>query len=112
MPQHLSDLVIAVPEFAQNDGRNACETARLFAALGEIDQALQIACATEAAKATLGDRCGFSQNNVYVRVNEPVRYVERATVDVGTISETATEHAVEVCSEAVDRSYEACAGGK
>ncbi len=93
---------------------NIRETARTFAALGEIGQALLIACTSETAVAALGDACGLSASNVYVRVNETVRYVERATGGdtAHDISDQATEHATEVCSEATDRAFKSCVNSK
>lgn len=87
---------------------NIRETARTFAALGEIGQALIIACSSEAAKAALGDACGLSPGNVYVRVNEPVRYVERVT---GALEAThdVSEEAVETCTESTNRAFKQCA---
>lgn len=88
---------------------NLRETARAMAGLGEVELAIQILCATEAAQEALEGRCGITRDNVYVRVNEPVRYIERAHDDA-----KAAEHAVEVCSEATTRAFEHCQqeGGK
>jgi len=95
---------------------NIRETARTFAALGEIGLALTIACTSDTAQAALGDACGLTPGNVYVRVNETVRYVERATggnkATTHDISDQATEHATEICTESVTRSFEACQQGK
>ncbi len=93
---------------------NIRETARTFAGLGEVGLALTIACTSEVAKAALGDACGLTSNNVYVRVNETVRYVERATggPTVHDISEQATRHATDICSEATDRAFKSCVNSK
>jgi hypothetical protein len=93
---------------------NIRETARTFAGLGEVGLALTIACTSEVAKAALGDACGLTASNVYVRVNETVRYVERATGGdtVHDISDQATEHATEICSEATDRAFKSCVNTK
>lgn len=89
---------------------NIRETARTFAALGEIGQALIIACSSETALAALGDACGLSPGNVYVRVNETVRYVERATGGDTAAVHDVSDEAVEACSDAATRSFEACQG--
>ena len=86
---------------------NIRETARTFAGLGEISQALIIACTSEVARAALGDACGITRDNVYVRVNEPVRYVERATNDRPTVHDVSKE-AVDTCTESTTRAFEGC----
>lgn len=84
------------------------ETARLLGALGEVGLALKVACATEAAVAALGDACGMTSDNVYVRVNDPVRYVERVTGSDTAVHEVS-EEAVETCTESTTRAFEKCA---
>lgn len=83
---------------------NLRETARTMAGLGEVEQAIKILCATEAAQQALGDKCGLSHDNVYLRVNEPVRYVERASEATHDVS----EEAVKTCSEGTTRAFEHC----
>lgn len=83
------------------------ETARLLGALGEVGLALKVACATEAAVAALGDACGMTSDNVYVRVNDPVRYVERITG--GETTHDVSEEAVDTCTESTTRAFEKCA---
>jgi len=70
---------------------NIRETARTFAGLGEIELALKIACSSETAVAVLGEACGLTTSNVYVRVNEPIRYVERASDAVHDVSKEALD---------------------
>jgi hypothetical protein len=86
---------------------NIRETARTFAGLGEISQALIIACTSEVARAALGDACGITRDNVYVRVNETVRYVERATDDRPAVHDVSKE-AVDTCTESTTRAFEGC----
>lgn len=86
---------------------NIRETARTFAGLGEIGLALTIACTSEVAQAALGDACGLSASNVYVRVNETVRYVERTTG--GDTVHDVSDEAVDTCTESTTRAFEKCA---
>lgn len=90
---------------------NIRETARTFAGLGEVGLALTIACTSEVAKAALGDACGLTASNVYIRVNETVRYVERATGGDKAVHDVS-EEAVEACSEATDRAFKSCVNTK
>ena len=88
---------------------NIRETARTFAGLGEVGLALVIACTSEVAKTALGDACGLTADNVYIRVNETVRYVERAVGgDTAAIHDVSKE-AVDTCAEGTDRAFKACA---
>ena len=87
---------------------NIRETARTFAGLGEVGLALTIACTSEVAKAALGDACGLSKDNVYIRVNETVRYVERAVVAPTAAVHDVSKEAVETCTESNTRAFKAC----
>lgn len=90
---------------------NIRETARTFAGLGEVGLALVIACTSEVAKAALGDACGLTASNVYIRVNETVRYVERATGG-DKATHDVSEEAVEACTEGTTRAFKSCVNTK
>lgn len=90
---------------------NLRETARTLAGLGEIELAIRVVCASQAAQDALGDDCGMSKGNVYTRVNDPVRYVERVT-GADTARHDVSEEAVDTCTEANTRVFEKCQEGK
>ena len=77
------------------------ETSRLLAGLGEVKLAVELACQTEAAK--MLPRCGFTNNNVYLRVNENHPPAPPVTVHIDDSSK-----AQEICDESVDRAFEKC----